>query len=65
MSEGKDQTADESPRWFWSRRIEIRGYHIAIQIGRIAGLAAWPPGTWPKAPLIYCFVDCWRLKVMP
>lgn len=50
------------PRWFWHRRINWRGYHIALQVGRIAGIAVWPPGEWPKTPLLYWFIDCLRLK---
>lgn len=34
-------------------RLNPFGYHIAIQLGRISGIAVWPRGPWPKAPLIY------------
>lgn len=65
MQDANAKPETTAQRWAWSRRIGLCGYHVAIQIGRISGLAVWPPGSWPKAPLVYCFIDCLRLKVMP
>lgn len=41
------------PWWCWHARIDALGFHAALQIGRISGVALWPRGPWPKSPLLF------------
>jgi hypothetical protein len=37
-------------------RLNVAGFHIAIQWGAVVrGIAVWPPGAWPKVPWLYRF----------
>lgn len=41
-------------------RFNVAGRHLAITLNWwIAGIAIWPPGPWPKEPVVYRFYE-WR-----
>lgn len=43
----------------WHRRLNVFGYHIAIEYGPdCRGIAVWPRKAWPKDPIVWL----WQIK---